>query len=220
MFFDRLRYYCGVHLVRITGRPLTNFGWSAWRKKTSITYRLLADRRELLPHCADPNLKLSTNFVCAALARGDICVAAFDGARLVAYEWVAFGPTPHIGGVWVEFDKTARYGYKQFVLPQYRGQRIAAALATHSDGWCKRRGRSHAVSFIDLDNEASWHASLRVGNETVGYAGYVTIFGVFISFRTAGARQAGFRFHRPVEAVSTFGTSLEMDRPPASLFLP
>jgi hypothetical protein len=214
MLFDRLRHYCGLHVVRITCRPLTNLAGPAWQKKTPITYRLLADRRQLLPHCADPNLKLSPNFVREALARGDLCVAAFDCGRLVAYYWMAFGPTPHIDGVWVDCDKTAIYGYKQFVLSQYRGKRIAAALATYGDSWFKRRGRSHAVSFIDLDNQASWHASLRAGSRALGYAGYLKIFGMFLSFRTAGARKIGFRFHGPTEQiVPAFRASLEMDRP-------
>ena len=197
MLLDRLRHYWGVHVVRIMSRPLTRFPGEAWRKNISIAYRLIRNERELLPHCANPDLNLPRAFVRAAFARGDICVAAFDGSRLVGYQWLAFGPAPHIDGIWVDCYRTARYGYKQFVIPEYRGQRIAAALCTHGDSWSRRRGCTHTVSFIDLDNKASWRASSRVGNRTVGYACYVELFGMVFAFRTAGVKQLGFRFYRP-----------------------
>ena len=194
MLVRRLRRYLGLQLCRIVSRPLSEDASAVGRLSTHISCRLMGER-ELLPYCTDPELELSERHVRSALARGDLCVAAFDGACLVGYEWFAFGPTPHIDGVWVEFDARARYSYKKFVRPGYRGQRIGPGLSSHGDRWCMQRGCSRTVAFIDLDNEAAWRASSRLGSRTVGYAGYVSLFGLFLAFRTAGARDCGFRFY-------------------------
>ncbi|MEO8157955.1 MAG: GNAT family N-acetyltransferase [Betaproteobacteria bacterium] len=166
----------------------------------------------LLPHCADAGLQLTESHVRAAYGRGDLCVAAFDGDYLVGYQWFAFGPTPHIDGVWVDFNTSVRYGYKQFVRPEYRGRHIAAGLSTHCDRTCVQRGCLRTVSFIDLENDASWRATSRLGSRAVGYAGYVSLFGLFFAFRTAGARVCGFRFYVPIRSQSSgrFASSAEM----------
>ena len=190
-----LREYLGLHLCRIVSRPL---GCEP-APTGSIRYELMLER-DLLPHCADPGLELPEDQARSALARGDLCVAAFEGERLVGYEWFAFGPTPHLPGLWVAFDRDARYGYKKFVHPDYRGKRIAAGLSAYGDQWCLRRGCTRTVAFIDMDNHASWRASARLGSTTVGYAGYVKLFNAYLCFRSPGAKALGFRFYAPAKA--------------------
>lgn len=211
MLVSCLRRFVGLHITRVASRPLSENPYGVSGPRAPISYHLM-NEGGLLPHCADAGLQLTESHVRAAYGRGDLCVAAFDGDCLVGYQWLAFGPTPHIDGVWVDFNTSVRYGYKQFVRPEYRGRHIAAGLSTHFDRTCMQRGCLRAVSFIDLDNEASWRAASRLGNRTVGYAGYVSLFGLFLAFRTAGARVCGFRFYAPNRSQSggRFASSAEM----------
>lgn len=196
MLINWLRRYVGLHLCRIVSRPLSEDPIAVTPLNPGISYRLIGDC-ELLQHCADPELDLPEHHVRRACRRGDLCVAAFHGTQFVGYQWFAFGPTPHVNGIWVDFDAGACYSYKKFVRPQYRGQRIAAGLTTYGGCSCMQRGYRRTVAFINLDNEASWRAASRVGNRTVGYAGYVNWLGLFLSFRTPGATSYGFRFYTP-----------------------
>jgi GNAT superfamily N-acetyltransferase len=182
----------GLYLCRVVSRPL---GCEP-APPHAIRYCLM-DERDLLPHCADAALELPERHVHAAFLRGDLCVGALEGERLVGYEWLAFRPTPHIDGVWVEFDPGSRYGYKKFVLPEFRGRHIAAGLSAYGDPWSLRRGCTRTIAFIDLDNDASWRASARLGSRTIGYAGYLKLFDTFIAFRSKGAKALGFRFNVP-----------------------
>ncbi len=190
--------HLGVHLARVMSRPLGHacISGSAETGPVNISCRFI-DERELIAYCVDPGLELHPTFASSAFDRGDRCVAAFDGGRLIGYEWVAFGPTPHIDGVWVAFDFRARYSYKKFVLPQYRGRHIAGALSVHADRWCARQGYTSTVSFIDIDNQASWRAASHAGSRTMGYAGYFSPLGHFSSFTSPGARKLHFRFYVP-----------------------
>jgi len=133
----------------------------------------------------------------AAFERGDLCIGALDGARLVGYLWIGFSATPHVGGVWVDFNPRARYSYKSFVRPAYRGRRIVQGLYVVADDLCHRRGRRFLIHFVDADNRASLAAVLRSGSRRVGYACYLRWPGVFAAWRSPGAARYGFRFCRP-----------------------
>ena len=187
--------YLGLYLCRVVSRPL-----GCEQTPPGPIHYCLMGERDLLPHCADADLELSERHVRSAFSRGDLCVGAFAGERLVGYEWLAFRATPHIDGVWVDFDPGSRYGYKKFVLPEFRGQRIAAGLSAYGDPSCLRRGCTRTIAFLDLDNDASWRASARLGSRTIGYAGYLKLFDIFIAFRTGGAKALGFRFSVPAGA--------------------
>ena len=194
---DVVRRIMGLHFVRVVGRPIAA-GFTATQQlaPSHLTLRLV-NEQELLRHCA-PELDLSAAHCRSAFARGDFCVAAFDGDIVAGYEWIAFGPTPHIEGVWVDFHSRARYCYKQFVRTGYRGRRIAAAISLFADAWCAQRAYESTVSFIAIENRASWHAASSIGSRTIGYAGYFSAFGLFAGFRTPGTVSTGFRFYVPL----------------------
>jgi hypothetical protein len=199
MLTSRLRGYLGLNLCRIVSRPLSQDEIAVDKLNSHIFYRPIGEQ-ELLQHCADPELVLSPRYIRLACARGDLCVAAFDGTRLVGYQWFAFGATPHVDGVWVDFSPGACYCYNQFVRPAHRGQHIAAGLTTYGGRACMLWGCRHTVAFIDLDNRNSWKATSRVSNSTIGYVSYIKCFGFFLSFRTRGAIRFGFRFYVPPRA--------------------
>jgi GNAT superfamily N-acetyltransferase len=197
----RLKLHFGLEVFRVVTRPLAATGAPEGRLK-HIRYGLLSET-ETLPHCADLELELPESHVRAAFRRGDLCVGAIHGEKLVGYQWLAFGPTPHVDGVWVAFDRRSRYSYKKFVRSDYRGQRIAAGLSSHADALCLQRGRVATVGLIALHNDASWRASARLGSRTSGYAGYVQFADRFIAFRSSGARRCDLRFYKPAAALST-----------------
>ena len=171
------------------------------RKSTSpptvdprFSFRLLT-QEELALACEDPRIEISAEFLRAALDRGDLCIGAFDGERLVAYTWRSFKETSHADDLFLSFEKPHRYGYKAFTLPEYRGLRLQECITPVSDQFCIDRGYTHGISFIQTHNYASLTMSLRVGSVPVGLLGYLRIFGRVFTFRSAGARRRGFGFH-------------------------
>ena len=152
---------------------------------------------ELFELARDPALDLEEPFLREAQARGDLCVGAFDGGRLVSYLWRAFEPVPAEDGFWVRFDRPNRYGYKAFTVPSHRGLRIQSALAPTTDRMLLERGYTHAISYVESDNHASIRSDLRHGNERVGFAGWIDVPGLRWTFSSPGARAHGFEFFDP-----------------------
>jgi GNAT superfamily N-acetyltransferase len=152
---------------------------------------------QVLAWCGDPELELDEGRVRAAYQRGDVCVAAMEAGRLIGYIWFAFDSVPHIQGVWVKFGTAARYSYKSFVRPSYRGRGIAPQMYRRANEICPRRGRTLNVLIVDVDNKPSLSASYAAGRVPVGYAGFFSIMGFVFTFRSAGARRCGFAFYRP-----------------------
>lgn len=190
----------GLVITRVVSRPLDGAA-ELQASLDDVRYNLV-NEAEVLRHCADAELELSERSVRAAFSRGDLCVAAMHGEKLIGYQWVAFGSTPHTDGIWVQFNQASCYVYKRFVRTAYRGRRIAAGLSRHADAVCAERGRLSAVGFITLCNDASWRASGRVGGRTLGYAGYLQWRNRFVSLRSAGARRSDFRFYKPAPVTS------------------
>ncbi|HEX2199904.1 MAG TPA: hypothetical protein VHG88_14960 [Burkholderiales bacterium] len=159
----------------------------------ALTLRALREP-ELLAWCSDPDLELRPEQVRAALARGDVCLGALDGAKLVGYVWLAFDPAPHTGGVHVDFHPAGRYSYKKFVRPAYRGRRVAHALNALADAPVFRRDRQFTLSFVHLKNRASLRSARRSGSQPVGYAALLRCGRRLLPFSSPGARRYGFRF--------------------------
>lgn len=156
----------------------------------------LLDADDLARASADPRLEMPAPFLRDALARGDFCVGALEGDRLIAYVWRAFGPTPVPPDLWIHFGLNHRYGYKGFTLPQHRGQRLQDAVSYATDRLCLERGRTHAVAFVETHNFASLIADRRRGNVVSGYALSARLFGRRILWNSPGARRTGVRLAR------------------------
>ena len=123
--------------------------------------------------CQRPELDLTAEKVVAAYARGDVCAGAYDSGKLVAYCWFAFGPAPHLDGVWADFHRHGVWIYKSLVLPSHRGRGIAPALYRFTDSRCVERGRRFSICCIESHNRPSIAAIRRAGYEAAGYAGYL-----------------------------------------------
>lgn len=195
----RLRKWFGLHLNGIYTRPLIPPGIGLNVEGKGYAYRVFepGDEHALLGFLDNSELRLEEAFVRNAFAKGDACGAVILGGRLISYSWMAFTPTRDTPGVYVEFGPQYRYGYKAFTLPQFRGRHVMRVFKAYGDDYCVRRGRELAIAFIATDNFSSIRASLGAGSQRIGFAGYWKLGPLFISFRTAQVRAAGFRFFKP-----------------------
>ena len=192
MRFKRWLTLCRIHtrvLDQPAREPLLPKGFSV----------RVTSREELLRAAQDPVMGLNPANVDAALQRGDLCAATFDGDRMVAYVWRSFSTAPHADGLWVTFERPYRYGYKGFTHPDYRGQHLRDAPVFLTDRLCVERGFTHALAFVELGNLPSIAQDQRRDNRVVGWAGYFKLFGRVYPFRTPGARRHTFRFVRRSE---------------------
>lgn len=155
----------------------------------------LATRESLAPYLDDPSYGLSRDYVEAAFARGDVCVALFAEGRLAGYGWVAYRPVPHEGRVWVAFAPGHRFTTNSFTHPDFRGRHLRGSQGA-LDELDRQHGATHSISAIHTHNFASLRADARNGAEIVGLAGYLELFGRVLPFRSPGAGKHGFRFHR------------------------
>lgn len=194
-------------LAEVTVRPL----W-AEPPKTSLDTRMsvrVATPAEIADAVRDMPDQLNEAFVESALARGDYCPAVFDGNKMVSFAWRSHSTAPHGDGLWVGFEKPYRYGYHAYTRPEYRGRHLRDPRLT--DRLSIEQGCRFAVGFTETHNFASIRWNRRYGNERVGFAGYIKVFGKPYPFRTPGAKRHTFRFYRHQER---FTAPTETSTPP------
>jgi hypothetical protein len=140
------------------------------------------------------------DFVAAAQARGDFCVGAFDGDRIVSFGWRTFSTAPADDGLWVGTPRPFPYGYKAFTDPAYRGRHLRDVVSLAGDQICLARDCTQMIGYRETHNFASIASSLRRGSVFVGYAGWFKLFGRVWAFHSPGVRRLGLRFYRPTRA--------------------
>lgn len=154
----------------------------------------VATEAELLAAVDNPELGLSEAFVRSAFERGDMCVATFQGDRIVAQLWRSFTCAPHNDGLWVRFRKPHRYGYKAYTAPEFRGRHLQDPMSSYLDRYSIDRGYTHTIGFVETHNYPSLASDKRRGHRCLGYVGYVKLFGRVFPFSSRGARAVGFGF--------------------------
>jgi hypothetical protein len=125
------------------------------------------------------------------LDRGDLCVAALEGERLIAYVWRAFGSTPAEDGLWITVPKPARYGS--------RGPSTGVATSSRCSpsrraGSVSNGAKPQGLSYVETHHYPFLRSNLRHGTR---YLGYFNWFGRRLTFRTADARRLGVRAFLP-----------------------
>ncbi len=186
-----VKRYFGFVLCAIAARPLRIVP-ALPNADLTREYRLLTES-ELIEFSSDPEVDMNAEKMKSNFAKGDICVGAIENGELIAYLWSACSPTKHVENLYVDFGPKARYLYKGFTRPAYRGQRIQSMLSSLADD-LSPKDRTHSITFIETHNYASIHTAKYHGNKIIGYAGYWKLFGRYIVFHSRGARKLGFRF--------------------------
>lgn len=152
---------------------------------------------ELLAFGAEAALDLVASKVRESFARGDLCVGALEGAKLVGYCWFAFSAAPLLDGVWIDFPAQLVYTYKSYVCPAFRGRGVAARLYCFPDPILRERGRTAAFIIVESHNRPSISAARRSGFASAGMAGYVLRDGGIVSWRSSLARRGAIRLVGP-----------------------
>ena len=186
----RVERYAGLHIWSVQTRPLSAEFHMPQEHAARFTFRR-PSLDELLRASQNPELGLTPESIREACARGDICEGAFDGPNLVAYTWRTTTGAPVTKDLWLRLHaEGVRYGYKAFVLPQYRGMKLSSSNARCHDHLFVENGVTTDVGYIDLHNLASMKNAFRDPNRTlIGYAGYLQRGQRYWTFRTPGVRQ-------------------------------
>jgi hypothetical protein len=158
--------------------------------------RLLA-AEELRPHTRIAETRLTDRFVDAAAARGDRCLAYFEGDRLISYGWYSTRPPVHLTeldtDLYLHFDPKYAYMHNGYTLPQYRGHRLhalgmAAGLEAHAE-----QGLHGLVSYVDSANFASRRSCYRMGYRDIGHVLIARVGQRFACHATRGCEPYGLR---------------------------
>jgi len=144
----------------------------------------------------DPGIQMTPAFAESALARGDYCFGVLKEDRLVAYDWRGLQrPVPLNDDLDVHYARPGQvYGYAMYTRPEFRGLHLQLHNLRHANRRLLAEGQTHTVGYVALQNLASIRNLSRIhGQVFVGMAGYIRLWGRYLTFRTPGARRIGFR---------------------------
>ncbi len=184
----------GFQLVYVYTRALVDYS-NAPFEEDGIAYRSLT-KTDLRKASLDLELDLTPEFLTRAWSRGDLCCGAFHGDKLVSYAWRSGVEAEHVPGLKVVVANNCRYGYKAFTRPEYRGRGIYPRLTGLEDREYIKRGKTTVIAFSASHNYASRELDKKLGNRTIGLAGYWKIGKHFLLFHTPGVKKHGFSFAR------------------------
>jgi hypothetical protein len=131
-------------------------------------------------------------FAAEALARGDECVACFDGARVVSTSWYTVRPCRLSNGLWATCDRRYVYNYKAHTLRAYRGKRLAGQRGAFVIRAFAQRGYDGIIAEIEIDNFSSLRNAARLGARRVGAFVAWRMFGRYRSVASRGCRSYGY----------------------------
>jgi hypothetical protein len=148
-----------ICLVRATDEPFPRPGVS----QAELAYRVVRSD-EITRAARDPLYEISPAFLDTALTRGDLCMGAFAGERLVAFGFSSAQPTNIDADFCFSFPPGWMYNFKEFTLPAWRGRRIHAAL-WGARRWqiLRERGVRNVVALVMATNYPSLASFRRLG---------------------------------------------------------
>jgi hypothetical protein len=128
-----------------------------------ITIRSLTPA-EALRFADDANPRFSPAVLRTCLARGDRCIAAFDGGRLVGAKWFATSAVRQLGAWWWPVAP-AVIGHLAWVDPAVRGRRIGGAVTA---GFRRENRGVPILAVVEVGNFAERRSMKRSGYRCVG----------------------------------------------------
>lgn len=195
---DALEKAVDLHVFLVNRTPHTAGQEIPREIAERFEFRMLtADEAWRFAH--DPDVEMTPAFVEASLARGDYCFGVLRGDELAAYDWRGLGrPVPLNEDLDVHYAHPGQvYGYAMYTRPEYRGLRLQFYNVHRADARLLAEGHTHTVGYVALQNFASIRNLSRLqGQAFVGFAGYLRVFGRYVTFRSPGAHRYGFRIAR------------------------
>lgn len=143
------------------------------------------DAKTLARHAADLHCRIGAALV-AEHARGTLrCAGALDGRTLVGYAFYADGSVParhnrggeRFDGIGLELPPGARFLFKAFVRPAWRGRGVLPALLVDAHARLRETGVHTIVTTTARRNGAARRALARAGFREVGTAAELVLFG-------------------------------------------
>jgi len=111
-------------------------------------------------------------FIDQALAKGDCCIAIFDGARMVCSGWYSRQPTGLFDGLAVRITGAAVYAYKLYTASDHRGRRLMASNQAHALRTLLPDAPPRLFSCVEAANHASLQSDVWLGARRIGAFGY------------------------------------------------
>ncbi len=195
VFVRSAEKYLGIHIYVVRARSIPSSPKYP-ASNSNLTYRQISEN-ELLHYASDPALELGSEFVANALSRGDLAFGAFDDESLVSYIWRSRSAAPDADGVWIRAEHPYNYSYKSFTRKDYRGRRISPVVHLFSDNEMYKRNFRFRIGFVAITNYASLEMGKHMESKVLGYAGYFSLLGKLIPFRSKKVKSTGFEFFKP-----------------------
>jgi len=110
------------------------------------------------------------------VAAGATCFVAVHGGRVVGTTWArpGGGPAAYLGRE-IRLGEGDVYLFDTFVLPEWRGRRVAPAIAAAQIAFYRPKGVRRLVSTVLPENGTSLRARARTGFAVYGVTGYVGV---------------------------------------------
>ena len=188
----RASRHLGLHIYRITVRDIGSHAPVAIQASGVVLRE--AQKEELIAYSDLKGIEMSDDFVRTSFSHGERIFCAFSGAEIVGYAMSAVGLAQHVDGIWIVTSRDFAFSFKVYVDPDYRGRKLGPALIQLGDNEMRRAGFSKRIGFSSLENWSSKQMSAHIGARTVGFAGYMKLFGRLRTFSSRGARRVRFRF--------------------------
>jgi len=141
-------------------------------------------------------LDLTRSFIEKAKLRKDQCFGAFCQKRLVGYSWSTIKPVEIDDDVYLSFNDSCYYRYKNFVLPEHRGRGLIQKIKEIDISDNSKNLRTKIFSCVESHNFPSLNAEKKEGNLKLGFSLYIDNKVGFYSWSSTKAKQLGLRVYK------------------------
>ncbi len=172
------------------------------------TYQAQLLEADAMSAYVGPENELEEEVLEQARAKGDRCMALFDGATLASYGWYSNQPTDIADDLRLRYKSSYVYMYKGFTNNRFRGQRLHAIGMTLALQEYLRRGFSGIVSVVASHNLSSLKSCYRMGYRDFGRIYVLKFYGRYFLFHSSGCRDFEFSFE-PKPATETRKLNME-----------
>lgn len=170
--------YLGVSKAFIFELDLENPG-----KKTGIdldvTFRLAI--KEDIEAMDKENYNYDKNrkkYFIDRLEKGDRCILALHNDKIIGYLWIISDAMELCPSKYISLSKNRAYVYNGFVLKEFRGRKLHAAMTEYLIDILKKDGKRFVVSAIDTKNKTSLKTRSKHRYYIIGKLIHIRFFGL------------------------------------------
>ena len=190
LLFDASNRMIYLEILRVMRLSKERVNPKYLRDDPPYTFRFLS-AHEIERFAEDPAHDLRPYYL-RAISRGDVCFAALDGDRLVAYSWYSRVPTEITGEFRARFSEPYRYAYHIFSHPSYRGQHLHCYMMARALDQLQREEPVQLISVVSVSNVSSFRAMCRVGNSHVGWVAIAGRLNTYVVRMSSSLKCCGF----------------------------